>query len=221
MKKYYFAVVILACIILGAVAYGFYVTGGPRTVRNKKFDAKRIDDFTNLSNSIDNYYSRNYSLPGRLEDLSKSGVSHPQDLPLLDPESQEAYEYHVTGPTNYQLCATFATISETGSSEYRHFTYSESREYQHGKGRHCFDKEVRNSYKPYSSAPWLSPIPSPTPRTYVTSCGRYRTLNACDNAALQGEQCAWYICQNVCLTNGTDVNTVCTYGAKVVVPDGT
>ncbi len=53
-------------------------------------------------------------------------------------------------------------------------------------------------------------------KVITTPCARYKTITACDYAQQHGESCSWYMCKNVCLTTGTDTDTVCNDSIKAV-----
>lgn len=45
---------------------------------------------------------------------------------------------------------------------------------------------------------------------YTDNCAQYKSATKCHNAKIE-ENCAWYSCQNVCLSVGTPIDLVCNY----------
>ena len=121
MRKVVVAAAVL--VVLGALAGGFYLIGPPADQRARRLDAHREGDLQRLQLATDLYWTRNNRLPASLDDLaSEAGTGI-----YRDPENSEPYEYRVTAPARYELCATFANASDG-----RHDFWS------HGSGHRCF-----------------------------------------------------------------------------------
>lgn len=111
-------------VAVGVVAFGFHVLGPPQNQRAIGADERRVQDLQMIAQQI--YYR--HSLPATLGDL-RFGVK------VEDPVTHAPYEYHTKSGTAYELCATFATNSAEGDSEYpRPTTF-----WNHSKGRQCFE----------------------------------------------------------------------------------
>ena len=104
---------------------------------------------SNFSQAIDQYWTRNARLPEALTDMQNRREYY---IPsLLDPRTQEAYEYRITAGKNYELCATFETDASIESSKDK---YSQPYPaypvpggvdfWTHGLGRVCFTIEAQN-----------------------------------------------------------------------------
>ena len=116
-----------------AVVWGFVLVGGPEAGRTEKMDARRLDDLQAIEAEVqDLVFDRDHKttlkqpLPPSLQEVAAK--ARYRRLTLEDPVSGEPYEYAVTGPTTYRLCATFA---RERASSYQVF-------WNHPAGRHCF-----------------------------------------------------------------------------------
>lgn len=150
----YFAV-IASIIVLVSVVGAFFIIGSPAKARAVQFDTTRISDLQNMQYQISYYYQKKGQLPEVLTDL-KTATSY-YTIPN-DPETGKPYEYNIKDNValTYELCANFgATMSEAqdmGMGGY----YSSSQDWNHGKGRTCFQEKIdTNIYKP------IVPIPQP------------------------------------------------------------
>jgi hypothetical protein len=111
-------------VVIVMLLLGFVYIGAPGTQRTLRADRKRVQDLYQLTARINGMWnSKDHKLPEHLDEL--------QDVPLADPMTRAAYEYHVTGEGRYELCATFALPSEKNAMP-RPGTWS------HPAGRHCF-----------------------------------------------------------------------------------
>ena len=128
---------ILAVVL--AVGYGIYMVGSPEGQRLLKFDARRVSDLQNISQTIDAYWELNEELPGTLDDLQGSRLYFVRSI--QDPATQQPYEYRVVDGNQYQLCAVFTTDSSQGEQRVPR-PYS-AKVWDHGTGRTCFDLEAQ------------------------------------------------------------------------------
>ena len=116
-------VIVVAVAVLGALGGGFYLIGPPADERARRLDGQRESDLHQLRLAVDLYWTRNNRLPASLDELAtEAGTT----IYSRDPESRQAYEYSVTPPDQYALCAAFARESEA-----RDF-------WSHGIGHRCF-----------------------------------------------------------------------------------
>lgn len=92
------------------VAFGFSYTGAPRRQRTLRADQKRLQDLYQLSSQVNGRWKFNGShLPQHLDEIS--------GVPLADPITRIAYEYHLKDGSHYELCAVFSLPSpETNQS---------------------------------------------------------------------------------------------------------
>lgn len=135
-------VVVVAAVAIG----GLIVAGAPSQERARQFDSRRISDLQQFSQAIDQYWTRNAQLPQALTDMQNRREYY---IPsLLDPRTQEPYEYRITAGKSYELCATFETDSSTDPAQ---TNYSQPYPvsggvnfWAHGKGRVCFTIEAQD-----------------------------------------------------------------------------
>jgi type II secretory pathway pseudopilin PulG len=124
--------------VLAAVVAGIAVIGTPGQIRQQRLDAQRVADLRMIAASVDGYRERHGALPAGLEDLRRyeAGRGYGSGLELEDAASSQAYEYRVTGPASYEICARFDTDArQAGASGTPDF-------WRHGPGRHCFSLEA-------------------------------------------------------------------------------
>ena len=131
---------ISGALVLGMMLAGFLSIGSPRTQRMLRADRRRIQDLYQLSLKINSLWNSNgHQLPSHLDELS--------DVPMVDPISRAAYEYHLGEGSRYQLCATFGLSSEQNEGSFGSTMWS------HAAGHYCFSLDCShlpdNAY-PYS-----------------------------------------------------------------------
>lgn len=133
-------------LVIATIIAGFFIIGSPQKMRAQKQDAIRIQDLQNIQWQIVNYWQQKERLPSTLSDMNDpiSGYREP-----VDPKTGESYEYHMTGPLSFQLCATFALEGDTrGPRTTEPFAMSPVRgepladNWQHAKGRTCFERTI-------------------------------------------------------------------------------
>ena len=135
-RRIFLGIVTLAVVL--AVGYGAVLVGFPAGQRLLKFDARRVSDLQNISQSIDTYWELNGELPVALEDLQ--GPRY-YVRSIEDPATEEPYEYRVIDGNQYQLCAVFAT--DSSQDEQRAPRAYSDKIWGHGTGRACFDLEAQ------------------------------------------------------------------------------
>ncbi|MDD5586106.1 MAG: hypothetical protein PHY92_04000 [Alphaproteobacteria bacterium] len=113
------------------------VQNPPGLQRLRKLDERRVQDLERITNSIENYWRTDKVLPADLAAVDKKyGIGN------TDPETKAPYIYEKTGERNYKLCAVFAVDSGNMQNSRHHYT---TRNWKHGKGRHCFDFALPNT----------------------------------------------------------------------------
>lgn len=126
-------------VVLMTIAYGFILVGSPEQQRARRFDEQRVQDLQNIQNEIVNYWVQKDTLPKDLNDLTNSisGYSAPKDS-----RTKESYEYVVSGPLMFQLCATFetSTVNQSTDRVYKYGVYGQS--WDHSAGHVCFPKQI-------------------------------------------------------------------------------
>lgn len=90
--------------VVAAVGAGLFVAGSPVEQRLRRLDDRRVDHLRSLASAADRYFEREERLPGAAAELV-DGLFLTR-VPT-DPATQQPYEYRVTGPRQFELCATF------------------------------------------------------------------------------------------------------------------
>ena len=117
-------------VVALAIGAGFYVLGGPATVRARRLDLDRVSDLRSLSATIASVWSDHAQLPPSLDSLARS--SPWAALDVTDPVTNEPYEYRPLGGASYMLCAVFERASDSRDDP----------RWSHPAGRHCFTLEA-------------------------------------------------------------------------------
>lgn len=135
------------CLVAVSIIAAAAVMGSPASFRARRFDEQRVENLRTVSQTIKEYYKRNNKLPESLRGFAKDFLRDygpGYDVKTRDPETGADYEYNVTGPQAYQLCATFQTLADgstDGATYYR--LGGDLVFWRHGAGRHCFDFTVK------------------------------------------------------------------------------
>lgn len=144
------AVIVVSVLALGAIVWGFVVTGSPIRSRMINFDNKRVQDLSNLQYQMNNYYTTYKKLP--------SDFNQPEFLRYRDPETQESYEYRILSETEYEVCVVFSLDAEAlNKDRYSGDFYVgyESWNY-HKQGRQCYKQTAVDTNLQFGK-----PIPTP------------------------------------------------------------
>ena len=128
---------IVVMVVVGCIAYAFYLMGTPSGQRDMQIDQERVSHLSNIADNIDVYWDLNEELPTDLADMS--GPRYHLNR-IHDPERGGRYEYNILDGPRYELCAVFST--DTVGQPRRDRTFSE-RVWDHGKGRACFQVEAQ------------------------------------------------------------------------------
>jgi len=103
---------------------GFLQLGPPHAQRNLRADSQRVQQLYQLSNHIKTYWSSHASqLPPSIDTLPGQHV---------DPLTHARYEYFPLQGSQYELCATFAQVSQDSENPQEPDIWS------HPAGHHCF-----------------------------------------------------------------------------------
>lgn len=138
--------IILSVVALVSIVIGFFVVGTPIDQRNRRFDEQRVQELQMLQGQIVNFWTLKHNLPSDLSLLEDdiSGFIVP-----MDPASKTAYEYKITGPLTFELCATFAISSQITDGIGRGKTSpvyypngSMGDNWNHEAGRTCFTRTI-------------------------------------------------------------------------------
>lgn len=145
---------------------GLFLAGTPAEQRRVRFDSQRVSDLQSIQGEVVQHWINKASLPSSTEALrdSISGFVVP-----TDPETGVAYGYRVLSEYSFELCATFATISDARDRTNEPYGKSVSTAYDasgrplvsdlegswtHTAGRSCFERTIDpDRYRPQSTVP--------------------------------------------------------------------
>jgi hypothetical protein len=111
-------------VVIVAVILGFWSIGAPSNQRTLRADRKRVQDLYQLSGQIRQRFNAGRKLPDHLDELPSAA--------LADPVTRIGYEYHPTGGSQYDLCATFSMSSQQNDPNPR------ASQWVHPVGHYCF-----------------------------------------------------------------------------------
>ncbi len=137
---------VVSAILAVSIVAGFFIMGSPQTQRELRFDAQRIENLRMIQNEVTSYYRTAEKLPASLEVLKDPLVGSYIES---DPETGDAYEYSVTGPLTFEVCATFnLPLTEVKSDAVSQGDWRikelqrTAQDWAHEEGRVCFEREV-------------------------------------------------------------------------------
>lgn len=136
-------------VVLAGVVLGFFYAGSPSEERLRRIDMDRVSDLQMIQSEVIGYWQAKEELPKNLTALPDSvrGFTVPRD-----PETGTDYEYRVTGPLSFDLCATFARASEENTipsyAKPIMGPYGYSENWNHAEGRTCFSRTIDPDFYP-------------------------------------------------------------------------
>lgn len=136
-------VVIIAMLI--AIVGGFFTAGSPFKARLYRFDERRVNDLQMFQGEIINYWQSKGKLPETLAELEDPIRGFRASV---DPETADAYEYRVTEPLAFELCAAFdlpssATAAGRAEKAVPYGLYGAyGANWDHDAGRVCFARTI-------------------------------------------------------------------------------
>jgi len=119
-------------LVLAATVAGLAVIGPPWKARELRLDQQRVRDLQGISAAVEQHAAAFHELPTTFEDLERPPRRY--RVKTEDPVSGEPYEYRVTGPAAYELCARFDAASEPDAPI--------RSGWEHPAGRHCYELVV-------------------------------------------------------------------------------
>ena len=124
-------------VVLGAIAWGFFVVGSPDTRRQERLDERRLEALQAIQQEIQQLVV-NPDVPGELRAALPPTLAdlvaraRMRKIEPEDPETAERYGYRVLTPTTYELCATFDLPRDARREVF----------WNHPAGRHCYVIDV-------------------------------------------------------------------------------
>lgn len=151
-----------ALIVVGSIIAGFFVIGSPFTQREIRFDQEKISNLQSIQYEVVNYWRQKEDLPDTLSDLEDPLVGY---IVPRDPQTNEPYEYRITGSLSFELCATFNRESTFRKEEVpiaRPTGYGVTEEnWEHDAGQNCFERTIDpERFPPYENNS-LRKVPQP------------------------------------------------------------
>ena len=127
-------------LVAGALVAGFIVAGSPASQRAQSNDDQRINALQMIEGQVMSYWQDKGILPAQLSDLPSGAISG--FIVPVDPKTGAPYDYIVTNPLGYRLCATFETVNNA-STNVMPIPYGYGvGNWQHGVGNTCFDGTI-------------------------------------------------------------------------------
>lgn len=104
-------------LVVGAVVAAIIALGGPGEGRARSLDGARVNHLGGVKSQIDTFFAREHRLPASLDELTRRA-----GFPVTsrDPLTGAPYEYRATGPTTYEVCATFQRASDSPAGAWSH-----------------------------------------------------------------------------------------------------
>ena len=126
-------------VVVATLLAAIIALGRPARQRQQRLDERRAQTLENIASAVDAYWSVRKTLPVTVDSLVSSHT-----LPQLprDPETAATYQYEVTGPKSFRLCAVFDQPSDS-NAERSTLQYVGGRSWYHSRGRTCFELAVR------------------------------------------------------------------------------
>jgi hypothetical protein len=129
-------------VVLGFVIYGFTLIDAPSVAREARIDQEQVNDLQDIQWRIEAYHQENDSFPANI------GMLY-QDFPEpVAPEGRESYEFDITGPDTYELCAVFAHATPASERSLAkpmvtgNDVYLQNQNWEHAAGRKCFERKI-------------------------------------------------------------------------------
>jgi hypothetical protein len=132
-----------AALAGAAIVAGIVLIGGPSTQRDIALDRTRAGDLTRLSLKVADHWRERGHLPKSLQAIDDAWARIARD-----PETDQPYDYAVTGERTWRLCADFARAA-TKPPDYP----GQAPFGVHDKGRVCFEQKI-------GPAPFDRPVPA-------------------------------------------------------------
>ena len=134
VSSYFYGSLVLVSVSLIA---GFIFSDSPATVRAKKHDRLIIENFQQIENAINSFYTENKKLPENLSVLTdrESFKYFVSDQNIKDPQSGKAYEYRVLEKERFEICGEFQRTNKDEKDEIDKIYVDR---WPHEAGRQCF-----------------------------------------------------------------------------------
>ncbi len=100
------------CLVVGALIAGLIVVGSPNHARNTKHDERRLMDLGQIARSID--CKTPNRMPTELSEDELRAVCNQRISKgfLIDPETDEFYDFQIISDVEINICVTFYDVEE-------------------------------------------------------------------------------------------------------------
>lgn len=149
-------------VMLTSIIGGFFIMGSPAAQRDLRLDGDRVSDLSSIQSQIVYaHWQAKGVLPKTLSEL-QDDINY-FTVPV-DPETGAAYGYRVTGPTSFELCATFTRPSRANDTA-RPYMDGMEESWTHKEGEQCFPRTIDPEKFPVRTDSSV-PIKAIPPNTY-------------------------------------------------------
>jgi hypothetical protein len=139
----------VAIVAIASIVAGFFIVGTPMHARLARLDEQKVQDLQNIQSQVTYYWQAKRTLPKTLE--SMVGLMSMDSTLPIDSQTGTAYEYEITGPLSFQLCAIFSAEDHSNESMAPFIRKAQdgvSHNWDHGKGRVCFNRTIDPAFYP-------------------------------------------------------------------------
>jgi len=132
-----FVAVVIACLVVA-----FSLIDSPKKARELREDSERVNELQQITYSIRDFHQNNEDrLPQNLNELVDD--FNLRENTLLDPVTEEKYEFKIIDAQNYELCANFTYSNRDFDTQVRNQWVDPA--WSHDAGRSCFAIELSNN----------------------------------------------------------------------------
>jgi hypothetical protein len=135
-------------VIVAAFIFSLFIVESPTATRNRMLDEVVLNNFSNIDNALNSYYSQYGKLPASLDELLKTG-NYLVGSNLVDVSTNKQFDYKVKGDKAYELCATFKASNKDPQASLN--AYLKER-WSHDAGYQCLSQQI-------SAVKVVAPVP--------------------------------------------------------------
>jgi hypothetical protein len=116
-------------LVIAATLVAFLTIGPPSRARAVALDERRVKDLRSIAARLHADYG------------NTGGILPPVLSGARDPITQQPYSYRRLSARRYELCATFATASESAEE-----ATPNTSSWRHHAGRTCYERDIGENY---------------------------------------------------------------------------
>ena len=133
----------LAVIVI-VFAAALFLVESPGQTRDKKSDSMILNDWEQISQAVNSYYSKNNKLPDSLDQVLDE-YNYITKSDLINAESKEKYGYNRLEDDEYELCGKFKTSNLDKKN--RRYEWQDE-QWPHKAGEQCVRKNIDSNIIP-------------------------------------------------------------------------